>query len=166
MKHLFSQKSILGCCFGLSIFICAQADSGRAIQPTEDPPVDTQSKIEPPTMGWSSWNTYSIAISDSIICSQADAMVARGLRDAGYDHINIDDGYFYGRDEAGNLRVHPYKFPKGLKPVVDHIHALGLKAGIYSDAGPNTCGSLWNADSLGRGSGMYGHDSADADFFF
>ena len=166
MKHLFSQKRILGCCFGLSIFICAQADSGRATQPTEDLPVDAQSKIEPPTMGWSSWNTYSIAISDSIICSQADAMVARGLRDAGYDHINIDDGYFYGRDEAGNLKVHPYKFPKGLKPVVDHIHTLGLKAGIYSDAGPNTCGSLWNADSLGRGSGMYGHDSADADFFF
>ncbi len=123
-------------------------------------------RMEPPTMGWSSWNTYSIDISDSIICSQADAMVARGLRDAGYDHINIDDGYFYGRDEKGNLRVHPEKFPNGLKPVVDHIHSLGLKAGIYSDAGPNTCGSLWNADTYGRGAGLYGHDVEDADLFF
>ena len=126
----------------------------------------SQAQVAPPTMGWSSWNTYSIDISDSIIRSQADAMVARGLRDAGYTYINIDDGYFYGRDAKGNLRVHPRKFPHGLRPVVDHIHALGLKAGIYSDAGPNTCGSLWNADSLGRGSGLYGHDEADADFFF
>lgn len=125
-----------------------------------------QSQVAPPTMGWSSWNTYSIDISDSIIRSQADAMVASGLRDAGYTYVNIDDGYFFGRDEKGNLRVHPQKFPRGLRPVVDHIHSLGLKAGIYSDAGPNTCGSLWNADSLGRGSGLYGHDAADTDFFF
>lgn len=126
----------------------------------------THAQVETPTMGWSSWNTYSIDISDSIIRSQADAMVARGLRDAGYTYINIDDGYFYGRDSAGNLRVHPGKFPDGLRPVVDHIHSLGLKAGIYSDAGPNTCGSLWNDDIYGHGSGLYGHDAADADFFF
>lgn len=125
-----------------------------------------KAQVEPPTMGWSSWNTYSIDISDSIICSQADAMVARGLRDVGYTYINIDDGYFFGRDEQGNLLVHPRKFPKGLKPVVDHIHSLGLKAGIYSDAGPNTCGSLWNDDKYGHGAGLYGHDEADADFFF
>jgi len=118
-------------------------------------------------MGWSSWNTYSVNISDSLIMSQADAMVSTGLADAGYNHINIDDGYFGGRDQqTGQLLIHPTRFPGGMKKVVDHIHALGLKAGIYSDAGANTCGSYYNGDTIARGVGLYGHDQQDADFFF
>ncbi len=120
-----------------------------------------------PTMGWSSWNTYRVHISDSLIMSQADAMVASGLRDAGYDHINIDDGYFGGRDAAtGRLLIHPTRFPDGMKPVVDHIHSLGLKAGIYSDAGTNTCGNYYDRDTIARGVGLFGHDAQDARFFF
>lgn len=119
-----------------------------------------------PTMGWSSWNTYRVNICDSLIMRQADAMVANGLKDAGYRYINIDDGYFGGRDSHGTLLIHPVRFPRGLKPVVDHIHALGLKAGIYSDAGRNTCGNYYDNDSIARGVGMYGHDREDAEFFF
>ncbi len=120
-----------------------------------------------PTMGWSSWNTYRVHISDSLIMSQADAMVATGLKDAGYNHINIDDGYFGGRDAAsGRLLIHPTRFPGGMKQVVDHIHGLGLKAGIYSDAGTNTCGNYYDRDSIARGVGFYGHDQQDADYFF
>ncbi|MBR7027771.1 MAG: glycoside hydrolase family 27 protein, partial [Bacteroidales bacterium] len=123
--------------------------------------------IQLPTMGWSSWNTYSVNISDSLIMSQADAMVSTGLADAGYNHINIDDGYFGGRDpQTGQLLIHPTRFPNGMKKVVDHIHSLGLKAGIYSDAGANTCGSYYNRDTIARGVGLYGHDQQDADFFF
>lgn len=123
--------------------------------------------IQLPTMGWSSWNTYRVNISDSLIMSQADAMVATGLKAAGYDHINIDDGYFGGRDEAtGQLLIHPTRFPGGMKPVVDHIHSLGLKAGIYSDAGTNTCGNYYDRDTIARGVGFYGHDQQDADYFF
>ncbi len=126
-----------------------------------------QESIQLPTMGWSSWNTYRVNISDSLIMRQADAMVATGLKDAGYNHINIDDGYFGGRDAAtGQLLIHPTRFPKGLKPVVDHIHKLGLKAGIYSDAGANTCGSYYDRDTIARGVGFYGHDRQDADYFF
>jgi hypothetical protein len=118
-------------------------------------------------MGWSSWNTYSVNISDSLIMSQADAMVSTGLADAGYNHINIDDGYFGGRDpESGQLLIHPTRFPNGMKKVVDHIHSLGLKAGIYSDAGANTCGSYYNRDTIARGVGLYNHDQQDADYFF
>ena len=120
-----------------------------------------------PTMGWSSWNTYRVHISDSLIMRQADAMVETGLFAAGYNHINIDDGYFGGRDAAtGQLLIHPTRFPGGMKPVVDHIHALGLKAGIYSDAGTNTCGNMYDKDTIARGVGFYGHDQQDADFFF
>lgn len=119
-----------------------------------------------PLMGWSSWNTYRVNINDSLICSQADALIGTGLHTVGYKYINIDDGYFGGRDKEGQLLIHAERFPRGLKPVVQHIHQLGLKAGIYSDAGCNTCGSFWDADKSGVGVGMYGHDQQDADFFF
>mgnify|MGYP002523862055 CR=1 FL=1 len=119
-----------------------------------------------PTMGWSSWNTFALNINEEVIKSQADAMHNSGLQAAGYKYVNIDDGYFYGRDENGRLRVHPERFPNGLTPVVEHIHRLGLKAGIYSDAGQNTCGSIRNPDRSGAGVGFYGHDQQDADFFF
>ena len=133
---------------------------------TEQVQKQPDNAIQLPTMGWSSWNTYRVHISDSLIMSQADAMVATGLKDAGYNHINIDDGYFGGRDAAtGRLLIHPTRFPGGMKPVVDHIHALGLKAGIYSDAGTNTCGNYYDRDTIARGVGFYGHDQQDADFF-
>ena len=54
----------------------------------------SSTEMQLPTMGWSSWNTYSVNISDSLIMSQADAMASSGLADAGYNHINIDDGFF------------------------------------------------------------------------
>lgn len=55
-------------------------------------------QTERPTMGWSSWNTYRVNISDSLIMRQADAMLSKGLKQAGYRYVNIDDGYFGGRD--------------------------------------------------------------------
>ncbi|MBO4719793.1 MAG: alpha-galactosidase [Prevotella sp.] len=120
-----------------------------------------------PTMGWSSWNTFGVNINEGLIKKQADAMVSKGLKDVGFDHINIDDGYFGGRDKNdGHLLVHSSRFPKGLKVVADYIHEKGLKAGIYSDAGHNTCGSMFNGDVTGKGVGLYEHDQQDADFFF
>ena len=122
---------------------------------------------EGPTMGWSSWNSFGVNINESLIKKQADAMVSKGLKDVGFDHINIDDGYFGGRDKSdGHLLVHPSRFPNGLKVVADYIHEKGLKAGIYSDAGHNTCGSMFNGDVTGKGVGLYEHDQQDADFFF
>jgi hypothetical protein len=127
----------------------------------------TASAQDGPTMGWSSWNTFALNISESIIKGQADAMVSKGLFAVGYDHINIDDGYFGGRDaETGQLKIHPTRFKNGLKPVVDYIHEKGLKAGIYSDGGYNTCGSYHGGDKTGEGVGLYQHDQQDCDMFF
>ena len=118
-----------------------------------------------PLMGWSSWNTFGLDISEEIIIGVAQAMATNGLRDAGYAYVNIDDGFFYGHDEKGRLRFHPTRFPNGLKGTVDGIHALGMKAGTYSDAGANTCGSL-GGDKGGVGAGLYGHDAADCRLYF
>ncbi len=120
-----------------------------------------------PTMGWSSWNTFALNISEETIKSQAAAMRQSGLLKVGYNHINIDDGYFGGRDkETGKLLIHPTRFPNGLKPVVDYIHRLGMKAGIYSDGGKNTCGNYHGGDKIAEGVGLYGYDQQDCDFFF
>jgi len=119
-----------------------------------------------PIMGWASWNNFFVNISDSIIKGQADAMVSSGLVEAGYKYINIDDGFFCGRYADGTLRIDSVKFPNGMKSLVDYIHLKGLKAGFYSEAGANTCGSQYNKQTGGVGGGMYNHDQQDVDLFF
>lgn len=119
----------------------------------------------PPLMGWSSWNTYHVNINENLIKKQADALVANGLKDVGYLYINVDDGFFGYRDETGKMHAHPERFPNGMRPVSDYIHSLGLKAGIYSDAGDNTCGSIYDDDANGVGSGLYGHEQQDMDLY-
>ena len=129
--------------------------------------MNAQDKTElGPTMGWSSWNTFGINISETLIKQQADAMVSKGYMAAGYKFINIDDGYFGGRDEDGHLLIHPQCFPNGMKGVVDYIHKKGLKAGIYSDAGKNTCASMFGGDKIGEGVGLLDHEEDDANFWF
>lgn len=118
-----------------------------------------------PIMGWASWNNYRVNINEDIIKSQADAMVSKGLADVGYSFINIDDGFFGGRDDKGNLLHHKERFPNGMQKLSQYIHAKGLKAGIYSDAGINTCASFWDKDSIGVGVGLYGHEYEDLSLF-
>lgn len=118
-----------------------------------------------PMMGWSSWNTYRVHISDSLIRRQALTMARNGLKEAGYRYINIDDGAYDGRTPEGHLHAHATRFPQGLGPVVAYIHSLGLKAGTYSDAGHNTCGNYWDHDA-GVGIGLYGHEQADTHYLF
>lgn len=131
------------------------------------PTVSSETEAHAPTMGWNTYNTFNLDINEQLIIEQAEAMANSGLKDAGYRYINIDDGYFGGRDpETGRLLIHPDRFPNGLKGLVDHIHSLGLKAGIYSDAGTNTCGNYWGKDSLANNVGLYGHDVQDCEMFF
>ncbi|QQT25871.1 glycoside hydrolase family 27 protein [Sphingobacterium spiritivorum] len=119
-----------------------------------------------PIMGWSSWNSFRIHIDEKLIKEQADALVSSGLYEAGYRYINVDDGYFGGRDKDGKLFVDSTKFPNGMGAVADYIHSKGLKAGLYSEGGKNTCGSIWDNDTKGIGVGMYGHEKQDAELFF
>lgn len=119
------------------------------------------SRPQTPAMGWASWNNYRVSINEDIIKAQAKAMVSSGMAEAGYQYINVDDGYFGGRDTLGNLLVHPTRFPSGMKALAAYIHSLGLKAGLYSDAGINTCATFWDKDSVGLGVGLYGHEQRD-----
>lgn len=92
-----------------------------------------------PPMGWNSWNCFSCNIDEQQIRSIADLMVSTGMRDAGYVYLNIDDCWQVGRDAQGNIIVDPERFPSGMKALADYVHSKGLKFGVYSCAGSQTC---------------------------
>ncbi len=114
-----------------------------------------------PPMGWNSWNTFGGNITETLIKSMADSMVSKGLRDAGYVYLNLDDNWFAvpARDAQGNLRSDPTRFPSGIKSLSDYIHSKGLRLGIYGDRGSQTC--MTNS----TGSGSNGNEERDAKTF-
>lgn len=107
-----------------------------------------------PPMGWSTWNHFHHDISDELVRAQADAMVASGMRDAGYVYVNIDGGWEGYRDAQGVL--HPNKNFPDMKALGAYIHSKGLKFGLYTGPGPETCGGA---------PASYGHVEQDAKMF-
>ena len=95
-----------------------------------------------PPMGWNSWNTFRLEINEDLVKEVADVFIEKGLKDAGYEYVVIDDGWQVDRDENGDIVVNEEKFPSGIKSLADYIHSKGLKFGIYSDAGYKTCGGF------------------------
>lgn len=93
-----------------------------------------------PPMGWNSWNRFACNVDEKLIREIADAMVSSGMRDAGYAYVNIDDCWHGDRDSLGFIHPDPKRFPLGIKALADYLHSKGLKLGIYSDAGSQTCG--------------------------
>src|SRR5215475_13523371 len=104
-------------------------------------------------MGWNTWNKFACNVSETLVKQAADAMVKSGMKDAGYQYIVIDDCWQVSRDADENIVVDPQKFSHGIKALADYVHGLGLKFGIYSDAGTKTC--------AGR-PGSRGHEFQDA----
>lgn len=110
-----------------------------------------------PPMGWNSWNTFTWNINEELIKETADAMVASGLKDAGYEYVVIDDCWsLRQRDENGFLVPDPEKFPGGMKAVADYVHSKGLKFGMYSCDGTHTCAGY---------PGSFEHEFQDAETF-
>ncbi len=106
-----------------------------------------------PPMGWNSWNRFACDVNEQVIRDAAEAMATNGMKDAGYQYINIDDCWQGERDAEGFIQADAKKFPSGIKALADYVHSKGLKLGIYSDAGDKTCG--------GR-PGSRGHEYQDA----
>ncbi len=104
-----------------------------------------------PPMGWNSWNHFAGKVTDADVRAAADALVATGMRDAGYRYVNIDDAWQGKRDEHGRITGNS-KFPD-MKALADYVHSKGLKIGIYSSPGPLTCAHY---------AGSYGHEKDDA----
>lgn len=93
-----------------------------------------------PPLGWNTWNTFAADINEKLILESADAMVAEGLLDAGYNYLVIDDiWHLKERGADGRMVPDPEKFPHGMKYIADYVHSKGLKFGMYSCAGYLTC---------------------------
>jgi alpha-galactosidase len=101
-----------------------------------------------PPMGYNNWSYFQCKINEDLILSQAKALVSTGLAKKGYDTITIDDCWMAKkRNSDGTLAADPQKFPHGMAWMGQQVHALGLKFGIYEDAGVTTCARFpgsWN----------------------
>ena len=136
-----------------------------------------------PPMGWNSWNAFQTEIDEEKLLGSAQRIIDTGLASKGYNHINIDDGWWLKRLTGdGKLIIRADKFPsartgKGdpsFRPLTDKLHAMGFKAGIYSDLGRNSCSQAYSTGpaQLPEGSvverevGLYGHIDQDIRLFF
>jgi alpha-galactosidase len=111
-----------------------------------------------PPMGWNGYNHFSRNVTASIVETEARAIVASGMKAAGYTYVNLDGGWdLLQRGAAGQLQPDPANFPAGIKPLADYVHSLGLKFGIYTSIGAENC--------AGTSAGSYGHYAQDAKTF-
>lgn len=114
-----------------------------------------------PPMGFNNWNsTHCRAeFNESMVKGIADLFVEKGLKDAGYQYVNLDDCWALpSRDTDGKLVPDPARFPNGIKAVADYVHSKGPKLGIYTSAGTKTCNSAGFPGALG-------HEYSDAQQF-
>jgi len=122
-----------------------------------EPPLSNHLALTPP-MGWSSWNNFGENINEQLIINTIDSMVVNGMQAAGYQYVNLDDGWqhFKGSRKDHPLEADPVKFPHGMKYLSDYAHSKGLKLGIYSGPGDMTCAGY---------TGSAGHEKDDAAMF-
>lgn len=117
-----------------------------------------------PPMGWNDWAHYQCNYTATTILANARALVRTGLAARGYDTVTIDDCWMLkARDSHDDLQADPRRFPDGMRPVAAAIHDLGLRFGIYEDAGYETCGGF--AGSGRPKGGGEPHFLADARLF-
>lgn len=136
--------------------VAARAINAAKVTKKSQKSYDNGVALTPP-MGWSSWNTFRRNINEKLILEVATAMANSGLKEAGYQYINLDDCWQSSeRDENDRLVADYLDFPRGIRPLVDEINELGLKVGIYSSNGTHTCEDL---------PASLGYESIDADTF-
>ena len=168
----------------LSLLVAFSAQAQQTLNATgrwQHQPVGTAAT---PPMGWSSWNAFRVDITEQKVLASAQVIVDSGLAKAGYRNINVDDGWWLKRRTSdGRLLVRTGLFPSAdlgagkdssLRPFTDRIHAMGLKAGLYTDIGRNACSQAYDADSpnLPEGThaerevGLMGFVEQDVKLFF
>jgi len=177
-------KALFG---GLAFSLCCGSGayaSNDPLAPTGRWTAVAAGQAATPPMGWNSWNAFHTDVTEAKVLDSAKAIVDSGLAAKGYRYINIDDGWWLKRRTTdGRMVVRTSIFPSAavggreqtsFKPFTDRIHAMGLKAGIYSDIGANNCSQAFapNAPNLPEGTaaerevGLYGHIDQDIELYF
>jgi alpha-galactosidase len=186
MRDPVKQKYVMALCIALGMSAAAAASAAAAgndaLAPTARWSAYTAGQASLPPMGWSTWNAFATDIDEAKILGSARRIVDSGLAKHGYRYINIDDGWAIRRQMPdGRMVIRADRFPSAaagnstsFRPFTDKIHAMGLKAGIYSDLGRNTCAQAYSPDDrdLPKGSvlereiGLYGHIDQDIALYF
>ena len=111
-----------------------------------------------PILGFSTWNHFAENIDEALIKEVADALVSSGLRDLGYTFVNLDDVWAADqRNATGHIVADPRRFPSGAESLGQHLHARGLRFGLYTARNTRTCS--------GKMPGSLGHEQLDAATF-
>ncbi|GEM_PF-135797 len=144
----------------------------------------TSGNAATPPMGWNSWNAFRTEVDEAKVLGAARTLVDSGLATLGYRHVNIDDGWWVKRRTGdGRLQIRTGIFPSAatggpegtsFRPFTDKLHAMGLKAGIYTDIGRNACSQAYDLHSpnLPQGTtaerevGLEGHVTQDINLYF
>jgi alpha-galactosidase len=162
---------------------CVAAAAVDPLAPTGRWSAYTAGRAAIPPMGWNSWNAFATDIDEEKILGSAQRIIDTGLAAKGYRYINLDDGWALKRRQPdGHMMLRADKFPSArgsgdtpsFRPFTDRLHAMDLKAGIYSDLGRNTCSEAYNATDtdlpkgnvLEREVGLYGHIDQDIAVYF
>ncbi|MEU1203628.1 NPCBM/NEW2 domain-containing protein [Streptomyces sp. NPDC005813] len=173
MRHLHTRttrRRVVGalaagllCAAGLASPALAAPGSAPGAPATASPasPALADGLALTPPMGFNNWNSTHCRseFNEDMVKGIADIFVDKGLKDAGYQYVNLDDCWALpSRDANGKLVPDPVRFPGGIKAVADYVHAKGLKLGIYTSAGTKTCNSAGFPGALG-------HEYSDAQQF-
>ena len=171
-------------CAAILFGALAAGQNADPLAPTGHWTAFTAGRGATPPMGWNSWNAFASAADEEKVMGSAQRIVDSGLAQKGYRYVNLDDGWAAKRRLSdGHLIIRTDKFPlaaagnsdtPSFKPFTDKLHAMGLKAGIYSDMGRNTCTQAWNAtdEDLPKGSiaerevGLHDHIEQDIALYF
>ena len=114
--------------------------------------------------GWNSWVSCGCSVSEDDALAAADALVTTGLRDAGLDHVVLDDGWSEDEeDRCGRLRPDGRWFPRGLEPLAAELHTRRLRLGIYTSATDRTCAQ--RTGTRAGETGSWGFEETDAATF-
>ena len=179
IKTLWLAAALLG---SPALAADAQQQPADPLSPTGRWTARQGGAAQTPPMGWNSWNAFRTEVNEDKVLGAAQALVDSGLARLGYVYVNIDDGWWLKRREAdGRLEIRTAIFPSALladggtsfRPLVNRLHGMGLKAGIYTDVGRNACSQAWDPHSpnLPEGSvkerevGLEGHVGPDLRLF-
>lgn len=172
----------LGAAALLLLAVIAKAQPHDPLAPSAKWSANTSGQAATPPMGWNSWNAFYTDIDEDKVLASARIIVNSGLAAKGYRYVNLDEGWWDRRRKDGRMLVRVDKFPSArtrdgatsFRPFTDRLHAMGLKAGIYSDLGRNTCAQAFapDATNLPQGSvaerevGLYGNIDRDIRLYF
>jgi alpha-galactosidase len=174
----------VGLMIALAVAPAASASTVDPLDPVGRSTLPANPAAPTPPMGWSSWNAFRTEITEDKLIGSAQALVSTGLASLGYVYVNIDDGWWQKRRESdGRLEVRTGIFPSAaiaggrdtsLRPLVDRLHGMGLRVGIYTDVGRNACSQAYDLASPNlptgttreREVGLAGHVDQDMRLFF